>query len=103
MPGSTALSWPAMNEYVVLLKLNKDYRYLWLGSLVSQLGDWFNLLASAGLVANLTGTGTAISYLFLARFLPLFLFSPLAGVLADRYERRTIIIPSDLLRAGTVL
>jgi len=103
MPGATLLSWPAMNEYVVLLKQNQDYRYLWLGSLVSQLGDWFNLLASAGLVANLTGTGTAISFLFLARFLPLFLFSPLAGVLADRYERRTIMIVSDLLRAGTVL
>jgi MFS family permease len=92
-----------MNEYVGLLQRNKDYRHLWLGSLVSQLGDWFNLIASAGLVANLTGTGTAISFLFLARFLPLFLFSPLAGVLADRYERRTIMIASDLLRAGTVL
>lgn len=92
-----------MSEYVGLLQQNKDYRNLWLGSLVSQLGDWFNLIASAGLVANLTGTGTAISFLFLARFLPLFLFSPLAGVLADRYERRHIMIVSDLLRAGTVL
>jgi MFS family permease len=70
--------------------------------MVSQLGDWFNLIASAALVANLTGTGTAISYLFLARFLPLFLFSPIAGVLADRYERRHVMIASDLLRAATV-
>ncbi len=92
-----------MSEYVDLLRDNKDYRQLWLGSVISQFGDWFNLIASAALVANLTGTGTAISYLFLARFLPLFLFSPLAGVLADRYERRTIMIASDLLRAATVL
>ncbi len=92
-----------MSEYVVLLRSNKDYRFLWLGSVVSQLGDWFNLIASASLVANLSGTGTAISYLFLARFLPLFLFSPLAGVLADRYERRQIMIASDLLRGATVL
>ena len=92
-----------MSEYVDLLRGNKDYRQLWLGSVISQFGDWFNLIASAALVANLTGTGTAISYLFLARFLPLFLFSPLAGVLADRYERRYIMITSDLLRAGTVL
>lgn len=92
-----------MSEYVVLLRSNKDYRLLWLGSVVSQLGDWFNLIASATLVANLSGTGTAISYLFLARFLPLFLFSPLAGVLADRYERRHIMIASDLLRGATVL
>ncbi len=92
-----------MNEYIALLRNNADYRNLWLGSVVSQLGDWFNLIASAALVANLTGTGTAISYLFLVRFVPLFLFSPLAGVLADRYDRRHILILSDLLRAITVL
>ena len=92
-----------MSEYVTLLRRNTDYRLLWLGSVVSQLGDWFNLIGSASLVANLSGTGTAISYLFLARFLPLFLFSPVAGILADRYERRHVMIASDLLRAATVL
>ena len=92
-----------MSEYVTLLRANDDYRRLWFGSIISQFGDWFNLIASASLVASLTGTGTAISYLFLARFLPLFLFSPIAGVLADRYERRHIMIATDLLRAATVL
>lgn len=92
-----------MSEYVDLLRANKDYRLLWMGSVVSQFGDWFNLIASAALIAKLSDTGTAISYLFLARFLPLFLFSPLAGVLADRYERRHVMIASDLLRAATVL
>lgn len=93
-----------MSEYVSLLRENQDYRRLWLGSLISQLGDWFNLIASAALVADLTDTaGTAISFLFLARFVPLFLFSPLAGVLADRYDRRHVMIASDLLRAATVL
>jgi MFS family permease len=92
-----------MSEYTTLLRNNADYRLLWLGSVVSQLGDWFNLIGSATLVARLSGTGTAISYLFLVRFLPLFLFSPLAGILADRYERRQIMIVSDLLRGATVL
>jgi MFS family permease len=92
-----------MSEYTELLRRNRGFRNLWLGSVVSQLGDWFNLLASAALIANLTSAGTAVSYLFLARFLPLFLFSPLAGVLADRYERRQVMIASDLLRAATVL
>lgn len=92
-----------MNEYLLLLRSNKNYRFLWLGSVVSQLGDWFNLLASAGLITEISNTGIAISYLFLARFLPLFFFSPLAGVLADRYSRRSILIVSDLLRAVTVL
>jgi MFS family permease len=92
-----------MNEYITLLRENRNYRYLWLGNVVSLLGDWFNLLASAELITHLTDTGVAISSLFLARFLPLFLVSPLAGVLADRLSRRSIMIWSDLLRAVTVL
>lgn len=91
-----------MQGYSALLRNNANYRNLWFGSLVSQLGDWFNLIAAAGLIARLTGSGVAVSALFLARFLPLFLFSPLAGVLADRYDRRQIMIIADLLRAGTV-
>lgn len=91
-----------MREYITLLRENRNYRNLWFGSLVSQLGDWFNLIAAAGLIARLTDSGLAVSTLFLARFLPLFIFSPLAGVLADRYDRRKIMIVSDLLRAVTV-
>jgi MFS family permease len=67
------------------------------------LGDWFNLLASAALITQLTGAGTALSYLFLARLLPFFFMSPIAGVFADRYERRAIMIATDILRAITVL
>jgi MFS family permease len=91
-----------MREYVTLLQKNANYRNLWFGTLISQMGDWFNLIAAAGLIARLTGSGVAVSGLFLARFLPLFLFSPLAGVLADRYDRRRIMIMADLLRAMTV-
>jgi len=92
-----------LNEYIALLRANRNYRLLWIGNVISLLGDWFNLLAAAELISDLTDTGVAISYLFIARFLPLFLFSPLAGVLADRYSRRTLMIISDLLRAVIVL
>ena len=93
-----------MESYITLLRENKNYRMLWLGAVVSQLGDWFNLIASAALISDLTGkSGTAVSYLFLGRFLPLFFFSPFAGVLADRFDRRRILILTDLLRALTVL
>lgn len=92
-----------MRDYLQLLQTNRNYRYLWLGSVVSQLGDWFNLLAAASLITSLTNSGVAISYLFLARFLPLFFFSPLAGLLADRVNRRALLIVSDVLRAFIVL
>ena len=91
-----------MNVYTTLLRHNANYRNLWLARVVSNLGDWFNLLASATLIARLTDTGTAISFLFLVRFLPLFLMSPFAGVIADRFDRRTILIVTNLARAAIV-
>lgn len=92
-----------MREYIDLLRANPNYRNLWLGTVVSRLGDWFNLIASAELIANLTDGGLALSSLFLARFLPGIILSPFAGVLADRYDRRKILILTDILRALTVL
>lgn len=92
-----------MNSYIALLRSNPNYRYLWMGAVISQIGDWFNLIASALVIQQLTTATSAISLLFLARFLPLFFFSPFAGVLADRFDRRTIMVASNLLRAVTVL
>lgn len=92
-----------MGEYLDLLRRNANFRYLWWGNVVSLLGDWFNLIASAALINQLTNSGVAISYLFLVRYLPIFLFSPIAGVIADRYDRRNILIVTDVLRGVTVL
>ncbi|MFQ5611125.1 MAG: MFS transporter, partial [Anaerolineae bacterium] len=66
------------------------------------LGDWFNLIASASLVAMLTGSGLAIGALFVVRMLAPFLVSPIAGVMADRYNRKHILIATDVARAVTV-
>src|SRR5690606_9845638 len=92
-----------MNEYLDLLRLNRNFRNLWLGSVISQFGDWFNVIAAAEVITRLTDSGVALSYLFIARFLPLFLFSPIAGVLADRFDRKHIMVISDVLRGVTVL
>lgn len=92
-----------MVEYATLLRGNRNYRFLWLSAVTSYLGDWFNLIASAELIQRLSGGGTAVSYLFLARFLPSFLMSPFAGVLADRFDRQRLMVVADVLRALTVL
>ena len=92
-----------MKEYLDLLRRNPNFKFLWFGSIVSQFGDWFNVIAAAELITRLTDSGVALSYLFLARFLPLFVFSPFAGILADRFNRKHIMIVSDVLRAVTVL
>lgn len=92
-----------MNEYITLLREHPQYRLLWIARLISNLGDWFNLLASAALVQSLTNSGLAVSGLFLARFIPTFLATPFAGVIADRFSRRTIMMAADIFRFGTVL
>lgn len=89
--------------YVDLVRGNHDFRYLWFGQIVSLLGDWFNLIASAALVATLTRSGFAVGGLFVVRMLAPFLASPLAGVAADRYSRKRILVLTDVARAVTVL
>lgn len=88
--------------YVQLVRENANYRYLWSGQIVSLLGDWFNLIASAALVASLTQSGIAVGGLFVVRMLAPFLVSPFAGVAADRYNRKHLLIATDIFRAITV-
>jgi MFS family permease len=89
--------------YIELLKNNRSFRQLWLGQVVSQMGDWFDTIALYTIILQLTGSGRDIGLLLVARFLPSFLFGPLSGVVADRFSRRSIMIISDLLRAIVVL
>ena len=89
--------------YLELVRDNANFRYIWLGEIVSLLGDWFNLIASATLIARLTGSGAAVGGLFVLRMVAPFLVSLLAGVVADRYNRKQILIWSDLLRGVVVL
>ena len=92
-----------MQTYLALLGRRPGFRSLWLAQIVSLAGDWFNAIATVMLVNRHGNTGLAVSVLFLARSLPPFFIVPLAGVVADRFNRKTILIASDLLRMGIVL
>jgi MFS family permease len=89
--------------YAELLRQNRDFRLVWLGQVVSQLGDWFNTIALFTLVLDLTGSGRAVGLVLVARFLPSVILGPLSGVVADRFSRRRVMIVSDVLRALVVL
>lgn len=89
--------------YIELLRRNRAFRQLWLGQVVSQMGDWFNTIALYTIILNLTGSGRDVGLLLVARFLPSFLFGPLSGVVADRFSRQRIMIVTDILRALVVL
>jgi MFS family permease len=89
--------------YVELIRRNRAFRFLWFGQIVSLLGDWFNLIASATLLSSIAESGMAVGALFVVRWLAPFLISPVAGVVADRYDRRKLLILTDLARGVVVL
>jgi predicted MFS family arabinose efflux permease len=92
-----------MQRYLTLLRTRPQFRYLWLAAVVSFAGDWFNTIASLILVNRYLDSTTAVSLLFISRALPPFLLGPVAGVVADRFNRKTILIVTDLLRFFIVL
>ncbi|HSJ89835.1 MAG TPA: MFS transporter [Anaerolineales bacterium] len=92
-----------MSEYFPFLRLRPRFRSLWLAQVISLAGDWFNTIALVIIVNRYSASGLAVGSLFLARALPPFLLSPIAGVIADRFDRRKVLVLSDVLRAGIVL
>ncbi len=92
--------------YRELLAGNADFRRLWSGQVVSEVGDWLNNIAVLALVIELAGpssVGLAIAVYAIARHLPLFVFGPFAGVVVDRADRRRVMIAADLARAVLAL
>ena len=88
--------------YRQLLRGNADFRRLWSGQVVSEIGDWLNNIAVLALTIQLAGAGRegrAIALYAIARHLPLFLFGPVAVVVVDRVDRRRVMIASDIARA----
>ena len=89
--------------YWELVRVNTNFRRLWVGNLISLLGDWFNTIALYSLIVELTGSPFALGAVFITKMLPSALASPVAGLIVDRFDRRRLMIVSDLLRALVVL
>ena len=86
--------------YAQLLRGNRSFRRLWSGQVVSELGNWFNFIAGLGLVrAVSTAAPEATAIMLVARLAPFALFAPVAGAIADRWSRRTVMIVSDAARS----
>jgi dTMP kinase len=81
------------------------FRKLWNSMLLSSLGDWLGLLATTALAAQLSGgsyatANFAIAGVFIARLLPAVFLGPIAGVIADRFDRRKLMVSVDILRGA---
>lgn len=78
------------------------FRRLWLALLGAQLGEAIALVAMPLLVYDLTGSAELLGAIFVIQLLPRIVLAPIAGMLADRLDRRRILLVADLARAGLV-
>jgi MFS family permease len=79
----------------------RNYRYFATGSFVSNVGTWLQRVAQDWLVLALTGSAGALGITTGLQFLPILLFSPFAGVLADRYSKRTVLTCTQTMMGVT--
>ncbi len=89
--------------YLSLFRRNPDFTRLYVAQLISFGGDWFATVALLGLALELTDSTTVASLVLVLQTAPFFLASPYAGVLADRLDRRKLMIASDVGRAVVAL
>ncbi|NLK01118.1 MAG: MFS transporter [Clostridia bacterium] len=85
------------------LFINRDFGLLFWGRLVSQVGDGIHYLALTWLVLDLTGSGTALGTMLFASSIPMVLLAPFSGVLADVWDRKTIVVSMDIVRGLIIL
>jgi dTMP kinase len=84
----------------------KPFRRLWIALSLSSFGDWLSILALTALAGSLT-KGSAENYaiggVLVVKLLPALIFGPLAGAVADRFDRRTTMVIADILRFSLFL
>lgn len=90
-------------SYWNLLKGNVDFRRLWAAVVISFFGDWFTTIALYAMAQELSDSSQAIAVVLIAKSLPVFLVSPLVGPLIDQFDRRTLLLVSDVARSALSL
>ena len=83
--------------------INVSILLLWVGHLISHAGDAIYQIALPWLILEMTGSKTITSMIAFSVYLPALLFSLPAGVFADRYSRKKVMIYSDVIRMGLIL
>lgn len=81
----------------------RQRNFVWFGQLISLVGDWVLLAALPFYVYQLTGSALATGAMFMVHVLPTLVLGSLAGVFADRWDRRRTMIIADVARAGVLL
>jgi len=98
-PTAEAPARAGLRDALSLLSRNPDFRNLYAAQLISYGGDWFLTVALFALVHDLTGSPLMLALTLVAQEIPFFFMSPVGGALADRLDRRRLMIWADLARA----
>ena len=74
---------------------HQQYRRIWIGNMVSQTGNWMQITGRAVLVYELTGSTTDLGTVYFLAFAPQLFLSQFAGVIADRFDRRRVLMTAQ--------
>jgi len=91
-----------VRPYIDLVSQNENYRRLWLSQVVSNFGDWFGILAVYALITQYSQSEFLLGLIIVVKMMSLASFSPFAGYITDRFNRRRIMIMCDISRAVLV-
>jgi MFS family permease len=98
------MRWPMrLRPYLLLLHRNPAFSRLFAAELISFGGDWFSTVSILGLALQLTGSPAVASLVLVVQTGAFAVASPFAGVLADRLDRRRLMVTADLLRVPVAL
>lgn len=93
----------SLNVYWSILRDNRDFRQLYIARLVSFAGDWFLVVPLVGLVYEASDSPFAAAALVAIRALPPLILAPVTGFVSDRFDRKKVLVITDLIRAGLAL
>jgi dTMP kinase len=104
--GEVAAAPPRENDLRGVLAI-RPFRMLWISLSLSSLGDWLGFLATTALATELSNSYSAKLYaiagVLFVRLLPALVIGPIAGAWADRFNRRTTMVVTDVLRFALFL
>src|SRR5215212_9637201 len=82
-----------------MLRTNRDIRSLFIAQVISYAGDWFAYVAFVGVVQDVSDLPLLVTLVYVAQTLPGFFMAPVAGAVADRFDRRRILFIVSAVQA----
>ncbi len=89
--------------YLTLLRENHQFRRVWLSQIISNFGDWFGVIAVFTIILNFSDSEFLLGLVIITKFLSFAALSPFAGYVADRFDRRILMLLCDFGRGAVVL